>query len=386
MTLDWSESLENYATRVKLLCGPDGVGETWESWTGDGTTDSWVTTMRATTPDPTYVEVATIDPASVSRKTVTTKRAFTIQSSSTSPAAVAITSSSVAAQTEILFGAVHGLEAGHTFVIAGHVDSVPSLNGTHVVVSKVSTTRVTIAVNVSTGGTGGTGRRATTTVTTFIPHNFSAGDLVRIVNHTCTPTLGAVQRTVVDVGTNTFTLDVLITSGGGNNGTVSESVADYLWTKSTHTLRVDNGDVPTANEIVTLYFNAKFPFLITADSAASPAIEYRTTAPEAITIGEGQEIADTLLASMYQRPITATWTQRTGGWVPGQMREVLSALRGVSLTVLVTAVDVFQHTDSYWVYRITATGMSGTIARYQGSALDYFRRIGGGGSTITIAP
>lgn len=163
-------------------------------------------------------------------------------------------------------------------------------------------------------------------------------------------------------------------------------MADYVWTKSTHTLRVDNGSIPTANEKVKLYFNAKFPFLITADSAVSPTIDYCTTAPGAMTIGEGQAIADTLLAAMYQRLITVTWTQRTAGWgwLPGQQREVLSTIQGLGLTVLVTSLDAFLHTDSYWVYRITGTGLSGALPAYQGSSLDYFRRLGGGGSTSMV--
>ena len=76
-------------------------------------------------------------------------------------AAVAIASSSVANPSVITTSAAHGLQTGDTVEIAGHSGSTPDINGNHVV-TVVTTTTFTIAVNVTTGGTGGTCRRSST--------------------------------------------------------------------------------------------------------------------------------------------------------------------------------------------------------------------------------
>jgi hypothetical protein len=78
---------------------------------------------------------------------------FKLTTSGSTP--VAITSSSIASPTNILCAAVHGLTTGDTVLIEGHTGSVPNINGSHVV-TVVDTTNYTIAVNVTTGGTGGT--------------------------------------------------------------------------------------------------------------------------------------------------------------------------------------------------------------------------------------
>lgn len=75
--------------------------------------------------------------------------------------AITITSSSVASPTEITCAAVHNLVSGDTVLIAGHSSSTPDINGSHVV-TVTSTTKFTIAVNVSVGGTGGTATRTST--------------------------------------------------------------------------------------------------------------------------------------------------------------------------------------------------------------------------------
>ena len=75
----------------------------------------------------------------------------------TAPAAVTITSSSVASPTNILCDTAHNLTSGQTVIIASHSGSVPDINGEHVV-TVVDPTNFTIPVNVTTGGTGGTFR------------------------------------------------------------------------------------------------------------------------------------------------------------------------------------------------------------------------------------
>ena len=74
-----------------------------------------------------------------------------------------IVSSSVASNTVITTAAAHGLSAGDTIVISDHIGSVPSIGGTYAVVTAPTSTTFTIAVNVSTAGSGGTVARATST-------------------------------------------------------------------------------------------------------------------------------------------------------------------------------------------------------------------------------
>jgi len=386
-SMGWDDSLENYATRVHLLCGPSGVGETWESWMGDGATDSWVTTMKATKPDPTYVREETTvgGVTTIANRTVTTKTVFNIKSSSESPAAVAITSSSVAAQTEILFGAVHGLEAGDTMVVAGHAGSTPSLNGTHVVAAKLSPTRVLLNVAVTVGGTGGTGQHTITTITTTADHNFSVGDTLKIAGDTSTPPLNG-THVAGAVSGDTVAIVALVTTAGGQTGTITESAADYLWVRATHTLSVDNGTIPAANQIITLFFMAKFPFRVTAESGASPAVVHWETAPEIVTKDVGQARAEGILAAMYQDPVNVDMTTQVDGFEPGQALPVSSVIRGIDLDALITSVDVALISDGYWEYTIKASGIdASTVATYQGSPLDYFREIGGGSSGATLS-
>lgn len=68
----------------------------------------------------------------------------------------AIASSSVANPTVITTSVQHALTSGQHVVIAGHSGSTPSINGAQVVLSVLSPTTFTIAVNVTVGGTGGT--------------------------------------------------------------------------------------------------------------------------------------------------------------------------------------------------------------------------------------
>lgn len=69
--------------------------------------------------------------------------------------AATIVSSSVANPSVITTSTAHGIPTGYTATIAGHSGSTPSINGSQVVTS-TGTTTLTIPVNVTVGGTGGT--------------------------------------------------------------------------------------------------------------------------------------------------------------------------------------------------------------------------------------
>ncbi len=69
--------------------------------------------------------------------------------------AIGVTSSSVAAQTTVTTGSAHGLSVGGRFRLWGHTGSVPALDGEHQVLTAPSPTTLTIDVDVTTGGSGG---------------------------------------------------------------------------------------------------------------------------------------------------------------------------------------------------------------------------------------
>lgn len=66
-----------------------------------------------------------------------------------------IESSSVASPTVITTVSPHTFLTGATVFLSGHVDSVPNINGTHVIATPTADT-FTIPVAVTTAGTGGT--------------------------------------------------------------------------------------------------------------------------------------------------------------------------------------------------------------------------------------
>lgn len=70
-------------------------------------------------------------------------------------ASVGITSSSVANPSQVTCAADHNLVTNDTVVIANHTGSTPTINGTRVV-TKVNASIVSVPINVTIGGTGGT--------------------------------------------------------------------------------------------------------------------------------------------------------------------------------------------------------------------------------------
>jgi hypothetical protein len=100
------------------------------------------------------------------------------------PATVAITSSAVGDPGVLTFTAPHGLTNRDTVLIAGHADSVPSINGWHKV-TVLSPTTVSIPVAITTGGTGGTGLQdfqAIAEITKVTPPGYSRNE-IQTSNH-----------------------------------------------------------------------------------------------------------------------------------------------------------------------------------------------------------
>ena len=122
-------------------------------------------------------------------------------------------------------------------------------------------------------------------------------------------------------------------------------------------------------------------FMVQSDSGASPLVDYWASAPEVTDVATGQEIADGLLASVYQRIKILTIVTDEAGFAPGQTLTVDLTTRGVDLTALITSVEARLISGVDWRYTISA--LEG--AQYQGSGLDTFRAmLGSGGGSVVI--
>jgi hypothetical protein len=69
--------------------------------------------------------------------------------------AATIVSSSVANPSVLTTSTAHGIPTGYTATISGHTGSTPDINGSRIVTSTGANT-LTIPLNVTVGGTGGT--------------------------------------------------------------------------------------------------------------------------------------------------------------------------------------------------------------------------------------
>lgn len=70
-----------------------------------------------------------------------------------------VVTSSAAADDSVTFNAAHGLALGDRVLIAGHSGSTPSLNAEWTVTKVYSSVKIGITCNITTGGSGGTGRK-----------------------------------------------------------------------------------------------------------------------------------------------------------------------------------------------------------------------------------
>ena len=78
---------------------------------------------------------------------------------------VTILTSSVANPSVITFSSPHGFATGQSITIAGHSGATPAINGAQTA-TVVNATQISIPVNVTVGGTGGTAAPTTATYTT----------------------------------------------------------------------------------------------------------------------------------------------------------------------------------------------------------------------------
>jgi hypothetical protein len=164
------------------------------------------------------------------------------------------------------------------------------------------------------------------------------------------------------------------------NATVGAD-AMFEWDNATHTLSVGTYGTPAAGVILTLRYYAVYPFTVIADAGITPAIEYATSAPDVVDKAAGQELADGLLARMYQQPKTVVVITRLPGLIPRQSISVVLTSSLIDETVaFITIVSIVLVEKAYWRY--TATVVSGS--EYLGSYLDFFRETSGGSGGLSI--
>lgn len=155
--------------------------------------------------------------------------------------------------------------------------------------------------------------------------------------------------------------------------------AAYTWNDVTGTLTLGTDPTPTNGWSIVLIYNAQFPFAVTATTGATPEIQFQQAYPDVTSYDQAQEIAAGLLAQLNQQPRAADVATRDVGWAPGQALTVALTARMTAsfvLTGLTISLQVKQPAP-VWVYNFPAT----ESATYQGSYLDQWRALTGGGSS-----
>ena len=127
--------------------------------------------------------------------------------------AITIVSSSVANPTVLTTSTPHGLATGDTVTIAGHTGSTPAVSGL-LLATVLTPTTLTVPVNVSVGGTGGTVTRtsaapvltlADAKLHTRLPADLTVED-VPVANWTRAATLQVEQDTSIELLPKTYDL------------------------------------------------------------------------------------------------------------------------------------------------------------------------------------
>lgn len=155
---------------------------------------------------------------------------------------------------------------------------------------------------------------------------------------------------------------------------------EFTWDQATHTLALGSLAQPGAGHTLTLDYTAQGPFRVFADSAATPLVEYRASAPDITTLAPGQERADGLLVALHRRVKEIAIHECDAGLAPAQTLTIALTPRPINTTALVTSVVSTLISEAFW--RHTANAIEG--AQYQGSELDYFRGIESGGSSSGV--
>jgi uncharacterized phiE125 gp8 family phage protein len=140
--------------------------------------------------------------------------------------AIAIVSSSIANPTVLTTATPHGLATGDTVTVAGHSGSTPAVSGTYTA-TVLSPTTLSVPVNVTVAGTGGTVTRAAAApvltladakLHTRLDPNVTTED-VAVMNWVRAATLQVEKETGVELLAKTY--DVTGSAFPGYNGTIT---------------------------------------------------------------------------------------------------------------------------------------------------------------------
>lgn len=157
--------------------------------------------------------------------------------------------------------------------------------------------------------------------------------------------------------------------------------ASYTWDDTTSTLTLGTDPTPTNGWSIVLVYNAQFPFTVSATSGATPVIEFQQEYPDVVEYAQAQEIAAGLLAQLNQQPREIVVESLDSGWAPGQALSVALTARFTASFIITSVVATLQvlKTTQRWIYTFKAIENS----QYQGSYLDGWRSLTGGGSGIS---
>jgi hypothetical protein len=135
-------------------------------------------------------------------------------------------------------------------------------------------------------------------------------------------------------------------------------VDDLAWTYdgSLNAMR-QRTDQPilAADEYIMLWYSAQFPFTVSADTGATPVIEYHDARPELLSIPTAQQIAEEMLVNMSGDPTTLHGRFDEDGYQVGQLLTVsLSGMRAIAGTFTIQSVTLNLVLDDYWRYELEA--------------------------------
>jgi hypothetical protein len=201
----------------------------------------------------------------------------------------------------------------------------------------------------------------------------------------CGPS-GAVERSqrwIQAGGATSWTTDIPAAAGtftglavvGGLFCTVGPG-AMFTWDAATSTLHLGTFALPANGTIIDLVYTAQFPFIVTATSGTTPVIEVQEEYPDVVDVAQAQEIADGRLAQLNQQPRQVDVVSIEPGWAPGQALTIARTDR-LTADCLITNDTITLNTALEWVYAFTAIEND----TYQGSYLDQWRAMTGGGSS-----
>lgn len=166
--------------------------------------------------------------------------------------------------------------------------------------------------------------------------------------------------------------------------------ADYIeWDQTlddgTLTFRGTTQGLIAGGETLTITYYPQYPFVVTADAGATPTVARKFTRTDLVTYDAAQDVADGLLDQLNQEPEELEIDTDEDGLEPGQALVVsITAPLAVSMTALVTSLDITLQDDETWLYVAAAT--EGAVYQQAIQPLVYFRSLSGGsGGSVAVS-